>query len=58
MEGLLGTAAALIGAQRRGFSRPIDKVRFFCYACLHGRYSPKKWQKGRFPAPAGVGAIL
>ena len=53
-----GWVAALISAQRRGFSRPIDKQRFFCYAGLRGRYSPEKWQNGRFPAPVGVGAIL
>ena len=36
LRAVKGWAAALIGAQRRGFSRPIDKVRFICYACLRG----------------------
>lgn len=58
MEGLLGTAAALIGAPKVWLLQDFDRRAANMSACQDGRYSPTGWQKGRFPAPAGVGAIL
>lgn len=51
-------AAALIGAHGRGDGHGLAVHRPDRPALRGGEYSPKKWQKGRFPAPAGVGAIL
>mgnify|MGYP000759886705 CR=1 FL=1 len=54
----LGAAAALIGALRRCFLQVTDKLWQTWYDGYSVQTCPKKWQKGRFPAPVGVGAIL
>ena len=55
---LNGWVAALIGAHGRGDGHGLAVHRPDRPALRGGEYSPKKWQKGRFPASAGVGAIL
>ena len=58
LRAVKGWAAALIGAHGRDDGHGLAVRRPDRPALRGGEYSPKKWQKGRFPAPAGVGAIL
>lgn len=58
LRAVKGWAAALIGAHGRGDGHGLAVHRPDRPALRGGEYSPKKWQKGRFPASAGVGAIL